>query len=79
MVIFQGRGYAKQMLDFVEGFAPIQEVGVVSCETHLIDMYQSRGYSIVRTEAIDGNVPNISRKDLEYIIMIRNNIITNHK
>ena len=77
--MFQGRGYAKQMLDFVEGFAPIQEVGVVSCETHLIDMYQSRGYSIVRTEAIDGNVPNISRKDLEYIIMIRNNIITNHK
>ena len=77
--MFQGRGYAKQMLDFVEGFAPIQEVGVVSCETHLIDMYQSRGYSIVRTEAIEGNVPNISRKDLEYIIMIRNNIITNHK
>ena len=67
------------MLDFVEGFAPIQEVGVVSCETHLIDMYKSRGYSIIRTEAIDGNVPNISRKDLEYIIMIRNNIITNHK
>ena len=77
--MFQGRGYAKQMLDFVEGFAPIQEVGVVSCETHLIDMYKSRGYSIVRAEAIDGNVPNISRNDLEYIIMIRKNVNTNHK
>ena len=77
--MFQGRGYAKRMLNFVEGFAPVQNVGVVSCETHLIDMYKSRGYSIVRTEAMDGNVPNISRKDLEYIIMIRNNIITNHK
>ena len=77
--MFQGRGYAKQMLDFVEGFAPIQEVGVVSCETHLIDMYKSRGYSIIRTEAIDGNIPNISRKDLEYIIMIKKNVNENHE
>ena len=67
------------MLDFVEGFAPIQNVGVVSCETHLIDMYKSRGYSIVRTEAIDGNVPNISRKGLEYIIMIRKNVNAIHE
>ena len=67
------------MLDFVEGFASVQNVGVVSCETHLIDMYKSRGYSIFRTEAIDGNVPNISRNDLEYIIMIRKNTNTNHK
>ena len=77
--MFQGRGYAKRMLNFVEGFAPVQNVGVVSCETHLIDMYKSRGYSIIRTEAIDGNIPNISRKDLEYIIMIRKNVITNHE
>ena len=79
MLMFQGRGYAKQMLDFAEGFAPVQNVGVVSCETHLIDMYKSRGYSIVRTEAIDGNVPNISRNDLEYIIMTRKNINTKHR
>ena len=79
MLMFQGRGYAKQMLDFAEAFAPVQNVGVVSCETHLIDMYKSRGYSIVRTEAMDGNVPNISRTDLQYIIMTRKNIDTNYK
>ena len=77
--MFQGRGYAKQMLDFAEAFAPVQNVGVVSCETHLIDMYKSRGYSIVRTEAMDGNVPNISRTALQYIIMTRKNINTNYK
>ena len=77
--MFQGRGYAKKMLDFAEGFAPVQNVGVVSCETHLIEMYNSRGYSIVRREAMDGNVPNISRNDIEYIVMTRKNIYTNHK
>ena len=61
------------MLNFVERFAPIQKIGVVSCQDHLINMYKSKGYEIVEKETMnDKNVPNISRNDLEFVIMLKN-------
>jgi len=61
------------MLDFLECLAPIRKVGVVSCQTNLIHMYEKRGYKVVEKKPIDDkNVPNISRNDLEFVIMIKN-------
>ena len=60
------------MMDFVERFAPIQQVGVVSCRTDLMPIYQGRGYVVVRKDPIIEHVPYLSRTDLEYVIMIKN-------
>ena len=61
------------MLTFVERFAPIQKIGVVSCQDNLINMYKRKGYEIVEKEPMnDKNVPNISRNDLEFVIMLKN-------
>ena len=61
------------MLSIVEDFAPIQKVGVVSCQDNLIKMYQRKGYRIVEKEIIDAkNVPNISRNDIQFVLMIKN-------
>ena len=61
------------MLSIVEDFAPIQKIGVVSCQDNLINMYQRKGYKIVEKEPIDAkNVPNISRNDIEFVLMIKN-------
>ena len=69
----KGRGYGTKMLNFVERFAPIQKIGVVSCQDNLINMYERKGYEIVEKEPMnDKNVPNISRDDLEFVIMLKN-------
>ena len=61
------------MLSIVEDFAPIQKIGVVSCQDNLIKMYQRKGYRIVEKEIIDAkNIPNISRNDIEFVLMIKN-------
>ena len=63
------------MLSFVESFAPIQKLGVVSCQTNLIEMYERKGYSVVNKEPInDKNVPNISRNDIAFVIMMKNKL-----
>ena len=76
-IYVQGHGYGTKILDFIETFALIQKVGVVSCQTSLIHMYQSRGYVIMERKPIDGTVPNISRTDLEYFAMTRKEVRTN--
>ena len=61
------------MLSIVEDFTPIQKIGVVSCQDNLINMCQRKGYKIVEKEPIDAkNVPNISRNDIEFVLMIKN-------
>ena len=61
------------MLSIVEDFAPIPKIGVVSCQDNLINMYQRQGYRIVGKEPIDAkNVPNISRNDVEFVLMVKN-------
>ena len=60
------------MLSTVEDFAPIQKIGVVSCQDNLIKMYHRQGYKIVGKEPIDAkNVPNISRSDIEFVLMTK--------
>ena len=62
------------MLDFAEGLAPIQQVGVVSCRTDVMPIYEKRGYVIVQQDPIVDHIPlkALTRTDIEYCIMIRN-------
>ena len=69
---YQGKGYGTQIMNFIESLAPIQQVGVVSCRTDLMPIYQGRGYVIMKKDPIIEHVPYLTRTDLEYIIMVKN-------
>ena len=62
------------MMDFVEGLAPIQQVGIVSCRTGLMPMYEKRGDNVAKKDPIIEHIPlkTLSRTNLEYIIMVKN-------
>ena len=62
------------MMDFVESLAPIQQVGVVSCRSDVMPIYEGRGYVAVRRDPLNEHVPmkTLTRNDLEYVIMIKN-------
>ena len=61
-------------MDFVESLAPIQQVGVVSCRTDVMPIYEGRGYEIVRKDPLSEHVTTktLTRTNLEYVIMIKN-------
>merc|ERR1719430_2808038 len=71
---YEGQGLGLKVLDFLEQLAPIQVVGLVSCQANIDQMYLKRGYRIERRDMITDHAfkEHLTRSDVDFCIMVKN-------
>ena len=72
---YQGKGYGRVLLEFLEGLAKHQELYCVSCRTDVKTMYEKRGYVVTQSNPVTEFIPSdrLTRKDLQMMKMVKLN------